>query len=391
MQTIEKLLTYPEVSGPEGEALAERAAGLIEENLPDFTLAFPSSNSTDNFYRPMVNTTWTTGFWTGEIWLAYERTGKEGLRAAGGRQVESFLERIRRKEDVAHHDMGFLYTPSCVAAYRLTGNEHAREAAVLAADNLMGRFQEKGGFFQAWGPLGAKDNYRLIIDCLLNMPLLFWASETTGRPEYADKARIHIRTAMQYVIRPDDSTYHTYFFDPVSGGPLKGVTHQGYRDGSAWARGQSWGIYGAALSYKRLREPAYIDIFERLTRFFLTHLPKDLIPYWDFDFQDGSAEPRDSSAAAIAACGMLEMAKYLHEDKARFYEGMARRLIKALADHCAVKSRKESNGLLLHATYAKSSPYNTCPDLGVDECNAWGDYYYMEALARLTSDWSPYW
>ena len=183
MQTIERLLTYPEITTGEAERLRGRAADIIEGNLEQFTDAFQPSNSTNGFYTPSGNTTWTTGFWTGEIWLAYEKTGSSRLRAAGERQVESFLERIRNKVDVAHHDMGFLYSPSCVAAWKLTGNAHAREAAVLAADNLMERFQEKGGFFQAWGALGAKENDRLIIDCLLNMPLLFWAGEVTGTPD----------------------------------------------------------------------------------------------------------------------------------------------------------------------------------------------------------------
>jgi unsaturated chondroitin disaccharide hydrolase len=145
------------------------------------------------------------------------------------------------------------------------------------------------------------------------------------------------------------------------------------------------------LSYSRIQDPVYIDIFEKLTEFFVTHLPKDLIPYWDFDFSDGSDEPRDSSCAAIAACGMLEMAKYLNAEKAELYRSLAKRLLKALTDQCAVKDKKVSNGILLHGTYCKSSPYNTCPNLGVDECVSWGDYYYMEALTRLKGDWNCYW
>ena len=268
--------------------------------------------------------------------------------------------------------------------------ENAKKAALMAADNLMERFQEKGRFFQAWGELGAKDNYRLIIDCLLNMPLLFWASEVTGDPKYIEKATAHILTAMNCVIRPDHSTYHTYFFDPETGEPVKGVTHQGNRDGSAWSRGQAWGIYGSALSYHFLKDPAYIDIFRKVTDYFVTHLPSDLIPYWDFDFDDGSTEPRDSSSAAIAACGMLEMAKYLEPEEAEKYTALAEKLIKALCDHCAVKDHSESNGLL-HGTYARASKGNPCTNRGVDECNTWGDYFFMEALTRLTADWKVYW
>ncbi|GAA6296206.1 glycoside hydrolase family 88 protein [Enterocloster asparagiformis] len=391
MQTKDSLKTYQIMEKGEAEACLDLAVDLVRENLKTFTHCFPDSNSRNNFYPKSDNREWTTGFWTGEIWLAYERTGEAAFREAGTIQAESFLKRIRERVDVDNHDMGFLYTPSCVAAYRLTGNETAREAALLAADNLMGRFQEKGQFFQAWGQLGARDNYRLIIDCLLNMPLLFWASETTGDKRYREKAEAHIRTAMNCVIRPDHSTYHTYFFDPETGAPVKGVTHQGNRDGSAWSRGQAWGIYGSALSYRIEKNAAYMDVFRKVTDYFLAHLPSDLIPYWDFDFDDGSGEPRDSSSAAIAACGMLEMAKFMEAEEAAYYRDMAGRLVKALSARCAVRRPDESNGLLLHGTYARASAGNPCADRGVDECNTWGDYFYMEALTRLVTDWEPYW
>ena len=391
MQTIEKLLTYPEITDAEVEELLQKASEIVIGNLDDFTEVFQRANSTNGFYEPIPNASWTTGFWTGEVWLAYEKTKDERLKKTGEVHVQSFLDRIINKIEVAHHDMGFLYSPSCVAAYKLTGNEDAKKAAIMAAENLISRFQEKGQFIQAWGPLGAEDNYRLIIDCLINIPLLYWATEVTGDPKFKDIGERHVKTAMKYVIRPDHSTYHTFFFDPETGLPKKGVTHQGYRDGSAWGRGQSWGVYGAALSYASLRDPEYLEIFEKLTDFFLTHLPENLVPYWDFDFEDGSDEPRDSSCAAVVACGMLEMAKYLPEERANYYRGMARRLIKAISDHCFVRNKEESNGILLHGTYCKSSPYNTCPNLGVDECVSWGDYYYMEALTRLSKDWDSYW
>ena len=369
----------------------DRAAELILKATDEFTEKFPDSASVNNFYQPVINYEWTPGFWTGEVWLAWEKLKDEKLKRTAEIEVDDFLRRIREKDGVNHHDMGFLYCPSCVAAWKLTGNEKGRQAALMAADNLMGRFHEKGQFFQAWGELGAPNNYRLIIDCLLNMPLLFWAGEETGDPGYAEKARAHIRTAMKNIIREDNSTYHTFFFDPETGEPLRGVTHQGYRDGSAWARGQAWGIYGSALAYRFLREDDYVDIFRRVTDYFLDHLPKDKIPYWDFDFTDGSDEPRDSSASAIAVCGMLEMSKYLPEDQAAWYTQKAEELTEALIRECAVTDQAVSNGLLLHGTYAKSSPYNTCADNGVDECVAWGGYFYMEALTRFLKDWEPYW
>ena len=391
MQTKETFEMHPMMKEEERKTAMEHAVAQVRRQLMNFLESFPAAASVNQFYPRTENDDWTNGFWTGEIWLSYEYTGESVFREAALHQVKNFKERMLRRVVVDHHDMGFLYSPSCVAAYRLTGNNVAKEAALMAADNLMGRFHEKGEFFQAWGQVGDPDNYRLIIDSLLNMPLLFWASEVTGDEKYREHACRHIRTCMKNVIREDASTYHTYFFDPQNGEPVKGVTAQGNRDGSIWARGQAWGIYGSALAYKYLRDPSYIDIFRKVTECFLKHLPSDLVPYWDFDFDDGSSEPRDSSSAAIASCGMLEMAKYLGEDEAAYYTDCAKRLMKALTDKCLYRDEKETNGILLHSTYAKSSPGNTVSDGGVDECCTWGDYFYMEALTRMSGDWKPYW
>lgn len=181
-----------------------------------------------------------------------------------------------------------------------------------------------------------------------------------------------MNTACKVVIRPDDSTYHTYFFDPETGAPVRGVTHQGYSADSVWARGQSWGVYGIALGYKYTKNPEYIVLFERVAQYFIRHLPGNLIPYWDFIFEEGSNEPWDSSASAIAVCGMLEMSKYLPKDKADYYTSAARRMMKALADLCAVKNPEESDGQLLHGVYGKKTPYNDCISHGIDERNLWG-------------------
>ncbi len=394
---------YPGMPKEEIAGALDHCTHLVKQNLDGFAEKFPAAASEGNFYRQTENDDWTNGFWTGELWLSYEHCGDEALKQAAVWQVYDFLRRIKERVVVDHHDMGFLYSPSCVAALRLLGGastaseedrkvcEAAREAALMAADNLMHRFQEKGQFFQAWGKVGDPEEYRLIIDCLLNMPLLFWASEETGDPSYRERAEAHIRTAMSVVIRPDFSTIHTYYFDPQTGEPTKGMTRQGNRADSIWARGQSWGIYGSALAYGYLQDPEYLRLFDGVTQCFLSHLPEDLIPYWDFDFSDGSGEPRDSSSAAIAACGLLEMARHVEKERAETYRALAERLLKALTEHCLVKDEKESNGILLHGTYAKNSPENGVTEFGVDECTTWGDYFYMEALMRLSKDWVRYW
>ncbi|MDO5416215.1 MAG: glycoside hydrolase family 88 protein [Lachnospiraceae bacterium] len=390
-QTMEHIMTYPGMDDAAVRSAMEGAVRIVRANLEKFTYGFKSSSSTDGFYEVIENVDWTNGFWTGAIWLAYEYTKEECFRDAALVHVDSFLERIEKKTAVNHHDMGFLYSLSCVAAYKLTGSEKAKRAALLAADQLAGRFREVGGFLQAWGNVGEPKEYRLIIDCLLNLPLLYWASEVSGDPSYAEKAESHIRTAMKCVVRPDYSTYHTYFINMETGEPDHGVTHQGNRNDSAWARGQAWGIYGIALSYRYLKNPEYMDLFCKVTDYFLAHLPEDLVPYWDFDFDTGSTQPRDSSASAAAICGILEMSQYLDEEKRTVYLAAADRMLRALADHCQNQDLQKSDGILLHGTYAKKTPTNTCLDIGVDECNTWGDYFFMEALTRRMKQWNPYW
>ena len=387
----------PLITEEEINTALDFCTGQVEANLPKFTDKFQKAYSENNFYQPIDNDYWTTGFWTGEIWLSYEYAKEnkeetaEKLRRAGEIQIDSFLNRIDKKIEVDHHDMGFLYSPSCVAGYKLIGSQKGKEAAIKAADQLITRFHPIGEFIQAWGPMDAPENYRLIIDCLLNLPLLYWASEETGDHKYREIAEKHIHTAIKNVIREDYSTWHTFFFNMETGEPDHGATCQGYRDGSAWARGQAWGIYGCALAYKYTKREEYISIFRHVTQYFLEHLPKDMVPFWDLEFTDGDDQPRDSSAASIAACGMLEMAKTLDDEEAAIYIAYAKKLIKSIYDNYAVKDSKLSNGLVLHSTYSNHSPYNTCDHKGVDECNSWGDYFYMEALTRLHKDWELYW
>ena len=241
-QTFENLEKYQGCSQEMLEQAVHQATDIVKGNLKDFTDFFQSPNTEKGFYWQTENVEWTTGFWTGVVWLAYELTKDEAFKKTGEIHVDSFLNRIQKKIDVNYHDMGFLYSLSCVAAYKLCGSEKGKEAAILAADHLLTRYRENGEFIQAWGNVGDPKDYRLIIDCLLNLPLLYWATEVTGNPEYAEKACKHIHTAMQCVLREDHSTYHTYYINPETGKPSYGVTHQGNRNGSAWARGQAWGV-----------------------------------------------------------------------------------------------------------------------------------------------------
>ena len=361
------------------------ACRQVETNLPLYTYQCQNHSSVNNIYPGCANNQWTCGFWPGEIWLAYEATGEEKFKTAALIQVDSFADRIARKVEVDHHDMGFLYSPTCVAAWKLVGSEKGKNAAIAAADQLLTRYQPSGRFLQAWGAMDDPGNYRYIIDCMLNVPLLYWAAQVTGSDHYREIAAAHTATTLANSFRPDGSTYHTFFMNP-DGTPKGGRTCQGYKDDSFWARGQAWGVYGSAIGYTYTHDEKFLDVFRKALAFYLSRLPEDMIPCWDMLFAPESGEPRDSSSAAIVACGLLEAAKYVGTDEAAEYTKLAAQMLGSVAEHYAVRQGPQGIGLVRHGTYSKKRPYNTCTPEGVDECVSWGDYFYMEALTRLTKD-----
>jgi unsaturated chondroitin disaccharide hydrolase len=352
-----------------------------------FGTKFPWSATKGLKYPIIENIEWTDGFWTGLLWLCYEYTGDEAFRVRAEQNIDSFLHRVENRIELDHHDLGFLYSISCVAGYKLTGSEKGKRAGILAADKLMERYNERDKFIQAWGAVGAKDNYRLIIDCFMNIPLLYWATQITGDTKYAEAADNHYVKAANHVIRDDASAFHTFYFDAETGAPVRGATRQGYNDDSAWARGQTWGIYGIPLNYIQNHNPASINLYEGMTNYFLNRLPEDDVPYWDLIFGDGSGHSRDSSSGAIAVCGMLEMGKYLpelHPEK-ETYKYACHRILRSLINNYQGDKVEPGNPILYHGVYSWHS------GKGVDEGNIWGDFYYMEALMRMWKDWNLYW
>ncbi|MEG0592286.1 MAG: glycoside hydrolase family 88 protein [Coprobacillus sp.] len=376
------LLTRQEITTAINEAIKK-----VYINMEYFKNDFPTPATLNNIYPIMNNTEWTNGFWTGILWLAYEYTKDNQIEELAHGHVLSFLNRVNERVELDHHDLGFLYTPSCMAEYRINGNQEAREAALKAADKLIERYQEKGGFIQAWGELGKKEDYRLIIDCMLNIQLLFFAYEQTNDKKYKDIAVNHFYSSVNNVIRDDASSFHTFYFDPETGNPIKGITRQGYSDDSCWARGQSWGIYGIPLSYRKMKDEESLPLFKSVTHYFLNRLPEDNVSYWDLIFTDGSGHSRDSSATAIAVCGIHEMLKYLpevDEDK-QTYKYAMHAMLRSLIANYSDKSEEAGSPLLKHGVYSWHS------GKGVDEGNIWGDYYYLEALIRFYKDWELYW
>jgi unsaturated chondroitin disaccharide hydrolase len=382
----ERFAAWPSTTPATWRRAADEAIGRVRANLADFPVGlYPAPCGRDQRYPAIENRDWTASFWPGMLWLSYELSGDEAFREAALARVGDFRRRLDGRVAVDTHDLGFLYTLSCVAAWRLAGDEAARGTALEAATLLMGRYFEKAGVIQAWGDLNdPAQRGRIIIDCAMNLPLLFWASEESGDPYYREAAARHLAAANGNLLREDGSSYHTYFFDVETGAPLRGKTAQGHSDSSCWARGQAWGIYGLALNFRYLRDPSLLETASRLAHYFLNRTPEDFVCYWDLAFTEGSEE-RDSSAAAIAACGLLELAKALPaaDPRRRPFENAAASIAASLAGRYAAGAA--SNGLLLHAVYDK-------PKLvGVDEPCIWGDYFYLELLARLGLSWAPYW
>ncbi len=361
----------------------DTAQEIVKAHLEEFRGGFPAPASRNQIYPKIENNDWTAGFYTGMLWMFYEESRERVFLETAREHLISFDTRIDKRIWVDHHDMGFIFSPSCMAAFQLTGDERARSTALKAADNLRSRFQEKGQFIQAWGLLGNPDEYRLIIDCLLNLPLLYWASKETGDMSYQDVALRHLQTALSVLVRKDFSTYHTYYFDRETGSPACGATKQGYSDESAWARGQAWGVYGIALNYPHCPGDELKHLWKGVTDYFLAHLPADLAAYWDLYFRDGN-EPRDSSASAIAVCGILEAYRQGMCDIS--YVEKAEEILESLIDHYAASPTDIGNGLLKHATYGRLLGE------GIDEYCLWGDYFYVEALMRcLHPGWHAYW
>lgn len=317
---------------------------------------------------------WTNGFWGGMLWLMYHETG-DVKYADIARGTEEKLDKCFTDYYGLHHDVGFMYLPTAVADYRLTGNQESRKRGLHAANILAGRFNPVGKFLRAWND-GATDDTRgwAIIDCLFNIPLLYWASEETNDPRFKQIAMMHADTVMENFVRGDGSVCHIVEFDPNTGERVRDYGGQGYGDGSSWTRGQTWGLYGFVISYQHTGKQEYLDTAKKIAHYFIANIPEDgIIPV---DFRQPK-EPAwcDDTAAAIAAGGLIEIARQVEELEKEVYLNAAIRLLKALdKDHCDYG--RENDCFLQKATAAYHSQEH--------EFNIiYGDYYYIEAMLKL--------
>jgi unsaturated chondroitin disaccharide hydrolase len=365
----------------------EQAVEKTKCNIPFFGDLFPEMTDRGPEFKLIPNDGWINGFWSGILWLCYEHSRDETFRVAARHTVQSFRDRLERNVVLDHHDIGFLYSLSSKAQWIVEKDEEARRLTLDAADALMARWRPELQLIQAWGPADDPVNGgRIIIDCMMNLPLLYWASEQTGEPRYYNAAVAHADKSRKFLVRGDGSSYHTFIIDQKTGDSTGGATHQGYCNGSTWTRGQAWGIYGFALSYKYTKNPLYLETAKQMALYFIERLPEDAVAYWDFDVPVETGTKRDSSASAIAACGILEILEHLpagDPDRDALWNGLNRSM-SSLALHYTPKD-ETVQGFIEHGAYGVRGGAST------DDCMIWGDYFYLEALLRLTNGRKGYW
>lgn len=348
------------------------ASGGIDYTLMPRNIA----DSLDTWHcRKVSEKEWCAGFWPGVLWYDYEYTQDDKIRKEAERFTESLKHILR--QPVYDHDLGFLLYCSYGNAYRLTGKEEYREVILEAADSLATLFNPVAGTLLSWPRnVVAFGGHNTIIDNMINLELLFWASKNGGCPYWYDVAVSHADKTMKHHFRPDYTSYHVAVYDTLDGSFVRGVTHQGFSDDSMWARGQAWAIYGYTMVYRETKDTRYLDFVQRVADVYLENLPEDYIPYWDFNDPAIPAAPRDASAACVSASALLELSTYLPGDKGKRYEEAAVKMLASLSGK-QYQCRESKPALLLHSTgnYPEGSE--------IDASIIYADYYYMEALLRL--------
>ena len=360
------------------QATLERALNQVKNNCCVYGLDFPTRGYPA--YETAANDHWVAGFWPGMLWLVYHATQDSKLRANAEALLPSFAERLEKRIDMSH-DLGFLYTLGTCPAWMLTGNRQGRDLGLWAAQELSKRFNPRGNYIQAWGEIGEEPEAgRMIIDCMMNLPLLYWAGEETKDNIYCEVAHHHAVSTLRYLVRQDGSTYHTFFLDPQSGQPVGGKTCQGYADESLWARGQAWAIYGFALTAQWLDNADFLVAAQKIADRFLIESPVDSTPLWDMRLSADAPRYLDSSAGAIAACGLLRLAQLTGNDN---YHREAKTLIRTLSFEC-LETGPNRQGLLKYG--AQHVPEGIANDYLI-----YGDYFFLEALLMLTGQAPDFW
>lgn len=327
--------------------------------------------------RPNVEQEWCGGFWDGCLWYDYALTGQSDVLRAATETAKSMEYLMIRP--VFDHDLGFLTITSMLNGYRFSPDADVREefrrSLLICADSLATLYNPQVGTLLSW-PRHVCDygGHNTIMDNMINLELLFWASEQTGNPSYATIARSHADTTMAYHFREDATSYHVAVYDTLTGQHLYNCTHQGLNDSSVWARGQAWAIYGYTMVYRYTHDEKYLRFAQRVTDVYLERLPADGVPYWDFCDPRIPDAPRDASAGAIVASALYELSGYVSGEDAACYRAAADHMLHSLStDYLAPE---DSPAILAHSTGHHPAGSE------IDASIIYADYYYLEALYR---------
>ena len=323
---------------------------------------------------------WTSGFIAGALWFLYEHTMDAAYLTAAQKWTDA-LYSVRLRTDT--HDVGFIIMSSYGQGYRITKNAAYAPVIKTAGASLATRFNPKVGCTKSWDNM-AYAPFPVIIDNMMNLELLYRATELGGSADLAADAVKHATTTKTNHFRPDFSSYHLVNYDPNTGAVLKKQTVQGISDDSAWARGQTWGLYGFTMSYRESKTQAFLDQALAIAEFYTKHadFPTDNVPFFDFLTVQRTDIPdyRDASAGAVAASGLLELANYASPEAAERYRAFAIKALRSLASP-AYRAAAGTNGnfLLLHSV--GNFPINGEVDAAIN----YADYYYLEALNRCAA------
>lgn len=352
-------------------AVTDRIGGMIPGD-PGPDGCYVDMGSRDIFW-------WTNGFWSGILWQMYHATKEERYKTAAI-ETEEKLDEALHDFIGLHHDVGFMWLPSAVANCRLTFNKQSEIRGLHAASILAGRYNPAGRFIRAWNPdcdLSLDTRGMMIVDCMMNIPLLYWASDVTGDSRFRTIAREHADTVLRHTIRQDGSCNHIVQFDPDTGEVLDAPGGQGYGRGSSWSRGQSWALYGMALSFAHTGEERYLNAAKQVAHYMMANVAMNgYVPLVDFR---APKEPIlvDTTAGMIMACGLLEIAGHVGELERELYVENAVRVLRTLErNYCDWDSEKDA--ILGFGTVAYHGRKH-CPII-------YGDYFLLEALLRLRGE-----
>ena len=340
----------------------------LVERYPDFSPMYTVNGHWQHSGETWTN--WCEGFLGGQLWLIHRHTGDAWWLA----QAEHYCRLIEhRKTDCNVHDLGFTFWPTWKRWYDLTGDP-SKNAVVITAGQTMGlRFKEKGQYLRSFV---AEDS--LFIDIMMNVGIVFYAAQQTNDADLLRKADQHCLTTRKVLVRGDGSTAHEGIFDLATGEFLRQTTHQGYRDDSSWARGLAWALYGFGTAYTYTRDVRFLNTAEACANFYIERTPAHGVPPNDWD-EPAPAWPYESSAAAVAAGGMLNLARLTGDAaRARLYREYALRILDTLTEPDFLASDTPGwEGILKHGMYHQRK------GLGVDESVMWGEYFFLEALSKV--------